>query len=125
MGSNRRPGRRPTSGTSRPSTPTIAPTFQAAVDTALAGGPPLDLQFRLLWPDGSIHWTHGVGRVFRDAAGEPVRMVGTGQDITEARRLEAERDQLLLDERRAGAFREAFLDVISHELGPRSPRSSA
>ena len=90
--------------------------FQAAVDTALAGGPPLDLQFRLLWPDGSIHWTHGVGRVFRDAAGEPVRMVGTGQDITEARRLEAERDQLLLDERRAGAFREAFLDVISHEL---------
>ena len=91
-------------------------TFQSAVDAALAGGPSLDLQFRLLWPDGSIHWTHGVGRVFRDAAGEPVRMVGTGQDITEARRLEAERDQLLLDERRAGAFREAFLDVISHEL---------
>ena len=27
-----------------------------------------------------------------------------------------QRDQLLLDERRAGAFREAFLDVISHEL---------
>jgi len=57
-----------------------------------------------------------VGRVFRDAAGDPVRMVGTGQDITEARRLEAQRDQLVLDERRAGAFREAFLDVISHEL---------
>jgi PAS domain S-box-containing protein len=90
--------------------------FQAAIDAALAGGPPLDLRFRLVWLDGSIHWTHGVGRVFRDASGAPVRMVGTGQDITEARRLEAERDQLLLDERRAGAFREAFLDVISHEL---------
>lgn len=90
--------------------------FQSGVDAALAGGPPLDLRFRLLWPDGSVHWTHGVGRVFRDAAGDPIRMVGTGQDITEARRLEAQRDQLLFDERRAGAFREAFLDVISHEL---------
>ena len=43
-------------------------------------------------------------------------MLGTGQDITERRRLEAQRDQLLLDERRAGEFREAFIDVISHEL---------
>jgi PAS domain S-box-containing protein len=96
--------------------PDDRPAFQAAIDAALAGGSPLDLQFRLVWADGSIHWTHGVGRVFRDAHGDPIRMVGTGQDITEARRLEAERDQLLLDERRAGAFREAFLDVISHEL---------
>ena len=43
-------------------------------------------------------------------------MIGTGQDITERRRVEDERDQLLADERRAGAFREAFVDVISHEL---------
>ena len=43
-------------------------------------------------------------------------MLGTGQDIDERRRLEAERDQLLADERRAGEFREAFIDVISHEL---------
>jgi two-component system sensor histidine kinase KdpD len=43
-------------------------------------------------------------------------MVGTGTDITERRRLEAERDRLLADERRAGGFREAFLEVISHEL---------
>ena len=43
-------------------------------------------------------------------------MTGTGQDITDARRLEAEREQMLDTERRAGAFREAFIDVISHEL---------
>ena len=43
-------------------------------------------------------------------------MIGTGQDITERRRLEEERDRLLDEERRAGAFREAFVDVISHEL---------
>jgi K+-sensing histidine kinase KdpD len=43
-------------------------------------------------------------------------MVGTGQDITGRRRLEDERDRLLAEERRANEYREAFIDVISHEL---------
>jgi K+-sensing histidine kinase KdpD len=43
-------------------------------------------------------------------------MIGTGQDITERRRILEDRDRLLDAERRAGAFREAFVDVISHEL---------
>ena len=50
------------------------------------------------------------------ATGRPVRMLGTGQDITERRLLEAERDRLFAEERRASEFREAFVDVISHEL---------
>lgn len=91
-------------------------TFQASIDEALDHGTSFSHEFRVLWTDGSVHWTHGVGRVFRDAKGEPIRIVGTGQDITERRRLEEERDRLLEEERRAGTFREAFVDVISHEL---------
>ena len=90
--------------------------LQASLDDALAHGTSYSHEFRLIWPDGSIHSTHGVGRVFRNAAGEPIRMVGTGEDITERRRVEEERDRLLEEERRAGTFREAFVDVISHEL---------
>jgi PAS domain S-box-containing protein len=90
--------------------------FRASIDETLERGTSFSREFRLVWPDGSIHWTHGVGRVFRDLTGTPLRMVGTGTDITEQRRLEAERDRLLAEERRAGTFREAFLDVISHEL---------
>jgi PAS domain S-box-containing protein len=90
--------------------------FQTSINEALSRGTPFSHEFRLLWPDGSVHWTHGVGRVFLGAGGEPIRMVGTGQDITEQRRLQEERDRLLEDERRAGTFREAFVDVISHEL---------
>ncbi len=90
--------------------------LQASLDEALARGTSFSHQFRVIWPDGSVHSTHGVGRVFRNAAGEPIRMVGTGHDITERRRVEEERDQLLEEERRAGTFREAFVDVISHEL---------
>ena len=90
--------------------------LQAAIDAAVAGTAPFSLEFRIVWPDGSIHWTHGAGRVIRDADGRATRMLGTGQDITERRRLEDQRDQLIADEREAAEFREAFIDVISHEL---------
>ena len=90
--------------------------FTDAVGAAVAGTARYDLEFRVIWPDGTIHWMQGAGRVFRDGEGAPMRMLGTGRDVTERRRLEEERDELLAEERRAGEFREAFIDVISHEL---------
>ncbi|MBA2300642.1 MAG: PAS domain-containing protein, partial [Chloroflexi bacterium] len=90
--------------------------FQTAIAAALDGLGPFELDFRIIWPDGSIHWTRGAGRLLSGEVGRPMWMLGTGQDITERRRVEEERDQLLAEERRAGEFREAFIDVISHEL---------
>ena len=90
--------------------------FQRAISDALTGDRQFDIEFRVVWPDGTTRWTRGSGRVIRDVDGRPVRMIGTGQDITERRRLESERDALQAEERRAGEFREAFVDVISHEL---------
>jgi PAS domain S-box-containing protein len=90
--------------------------FRSAVSATVAGGADLDEEYRVVWPDGSVHWIHGVGRVFRDTGARPVRMIGTGEDTTEQRRLEEERDRLLAEERRAAEYREAFVDVISHEL---------
>jgi PAS domain S-box-containing protein len=90
--------------------------FEGAVAAALESGTTLDLDFRIVWSDGSIHWTHGAGRVQRDDAGRPIRMLGTGQDVTDRHRAMEERDRLLAEERQAREFREAFVDVISHEL---------
>lgn len=90
--------------------------FGEAIQRALDDRGTFDLEFRVLWPDGSVHWTRGSGRAFFDAAGRPRRMIGTGQDITQRKVLEAERDELLVEERQAQEFREAFIDVISHEL---------
>ena len=90
--------------------------FESAIASAIDSQDGFELDFRVVWPDGSVHWTHGAGRVFRDEDGRPTRMIGTGQDITDRRRVLEDRDRLLDDERRAGAFREAFVDVISHEL---------
>ncbi|MBA2702125.1 MAG: PAS domain-containing protein [Chloroflexi bacterium] len=90
--------------------------FRLATRTAIETGRSFAVDFRLVWADGSIHWMHNAGRPFFDDDGRPTRMIGTGQDVTRRRRVEEERDRLLAEERRAGEFREAFIDVISHEL---------
>ncbi len=41
-----------------------------------------DEEFRVVWPDGSVHWLLGKGTVFRDEAGRPVRIVGVNIEIT-------------------------------------------
>ncbi len=89
--------------------------FQRTVQTALAGES-YDLDFRLVMPDGSIRWTNGQGRVFADEHGVPIRMVGTGRDITDRKETEQERDRLLEQERTARLRRDAFIGVLSHEL---------
>jgi PAS domain S-box-containing protein len=91
-------------------------TFEDAVGAAIEESGSFELDFRIVRPDGTVRWTHGAGRLLRDDRGRPIRMIGTGQDITDRRRLVEDRDRLLADERRAGEFREAFVDVISHEL---------
>jgi PAS domain S-box-containing protein len=48
-----------------------------------------DTEFRVVWPNGSIRWLLGKGRVFLDGLGRPVRMVGINFDITERKQAEA------------------------------------
>lgn len=46
--------------------------------------------YRVLLPDGTIRWIAGRTSAYRDACGEPVRIVGTNVDITALKRQEAE-----------------------------------
>ena len=46
------------------------------------------LEYRIVWPDGSVHWLESRGRLFRDDAGNPIRMIGICSDITERKQLE-------------------------------------
>jgi PAS domain S-box-containing protein len=54
-------------------------------------------EFRVIWPDGSVHWLSTNGRMFFDDAGEPLRMVGFTSDVTRRKNIEEEL-------RRSGAF---------------------
>jgi PAS domain S-box-containing protein len=48
-----------------------------------------DSEFRLLWPDGTVHWLLGKGTVFLDDSGRPERITGINLDITDRKEAEA------------------------------------
>jgi two-component system, NarL family, sensor histidine kinase UhpB len=56
----------------------------------LAGAGPSDIEFRVVWPDGSVHWILGRATVVRDQGGRPIRVYGTNADITDRKRAEEE-----------------------------------
>ena len=60
----------------------------AAVERSGTHGVTFDEEFRVVWPDGTIHWLHDRGRVYRDAAGKPVYMTGACVDVTGRRQFE-------------------------------------
>src|SRR5689334_6460531 len=47
-------------------------------------------EYRVVWPDGSLHWLSTNGRMFFDQAGEPLRMVGFTSDVTHRKSVEEE-----------------------------------
>ena len=55
---------------------------------AIRGEAEFDTEFRILWPDASVHTIRALASVQRDKSGNPVRMVGTNWDITETKRAE-------------------------------------
>jgi PAS domain S-box-containing protein len=94
---------------------------------ALTGGFIYDTEFRVLWPDGSIHYLKADGDVFLNKQGEPVRMVGVNYDITLRKNSESEIKQLnetlerrVLDRtaqlETANQEMEAFAYSVSHDL---------
>ena len=41
-----------------------------------------NIEHRVIWPDGTIHWLHQRGGVIRDTDGTPLKMLGVVQDVT-------------------------------------------
>jgi PAS domain S-box-containing protein len=48
---------------------------------------PISYQYRIIWPDKSIHWIHLKGEFVNDDGGSPVRMTGVMEDITAQKQL--------------------------------------
>lgn len=76
--------------------------FQNAIDEALFQTGKLNIQLRIQWPDRSVHWIHCMGTVYYNDRKEPLRMLGTVQDITARKEQERHKDE--------------FISIVSHEL---------
>lgn len=46
-------------------------------------------EWRVIWPDGSVHWLAGRFQAFNDEAGVPRRLIGANHDITARKQAEA------------------------------------
>jgi PAS domain S-box-containing protein len=73
----------------------------ATVERALASFQPEEGEWRVVWPDGTVHWLQGRFQTFKDHAGKPLRLSGVNIDITNQKRAQAEilalRDRLAED----------------------------
>jgi len=62
-------------------------SLQRLLDESVATGTAAG-EWRVLWPDGSLHWVSGRWRMFKDDQGRPLRAVGVDMDITERKQAE-------------------------------------
>ncbi len=69
---------------------------------AATQGSPYEEEFRVIWPDGSVHWLLAQGEVYYGLEDKPERIVGVNIDITERKILEQRKDE--------------FIGMASHEL---------
>jgi PAS domain S-box-containing protein len=56
---------------------------QELIGAAITSGDPATGEWRVIWPDGSLHWIAGRWRALMDESGKPTRVVGVNMDITE------------------------------------------
>jgi PAS domain S-box-containing protein len=70
------------------------PGVKAEADRCRENRLPFRQEFRVTWPEGSVHWMSVRGTFAYDSEGKPVRLLGVAWDVTERRRAEAERRRL-------------------------------
>lgn len=63
--------------------PDDAAEVMRRIQPALAGTGEYNAEFRVIWPDGSVHWTQAFGKPVLSPQGVPVRIVGFNIDVSE------------------------------------------
>jgi len=57
--------------------------LNALIEESLKTGQPVRGEWRVVWPDDSVHWVVGRWQAFVDESGKPGRMIGVNVDLTE------------------------------------------
>ncbi len=99
---------------------TIHPEEQAAVislcEQCATQATDFDMEFRVVWPDGSIHWLDDKGKTYMDEHGKPLYITGACVDITERKlaqeKLKIKNEQLI----KINNDLDNFIYTASHDL---------
>jgi len=91
--------------------PEDAGRIREAVARARSDGTDYHQQYRVVWPDGSVHWLEAQGKCQLDREGRATRVVGVSADVTHRKRAE---EALMRTEKLAIAGRLAA--SIAHEI---------
>jgi PAS domain S-box-containing protein len=89
---------------------------EAALVAATQGDREFDTEYRLVWPDGSLHYVRVIAFVNRDASGKALNMVGTTWEITKQKRYEEELVHARKGAETANEAKSEFLANMSHEI---------
>jgi diguanylate cyclase (GGDEF)-like protein/PAS domain S-box-containing protein len=65
------------------------PRVDECYQRAMAGKGAYDVEFRVVWPDRSVHWLWSKGRFYFDDHGKPYRVAGIQVDITDRKQVES------------------------------------
>jgi PAS domain S-box-containing protein len=65
-------------------------SLQEIIQRGILSSAASEYEHRILWPDGTVRIIHQLFHVERDRDGKPVHMMGTTQDVTDFRTIEAE-----------------------------------
>ncbi|RJQ23276.1 MAG: PAS domain S-box protein [Nitrospiraceae bacterium] len=96
--------------------PDDLPLIEEEVRRSLAERLPYEVEYRVVWPDGSIRWVAGRG-VFRyHEEGQAVRSLGIVIDITEKKEADQERERLIAELERSNRELEQFAYIATHDL---------
>ena len=100
------------------------------IQMAIRGEKDFDTEFRVLWPNGRVHYIRALATVKRDAAGTPLHMVGTNWDISHQKQQEedlfsannqmeeaiARANEMALRAELASMSKSEFVANMSHEI---------
>ncbi|MDE2275578.1 MAG: PAS domain-containing protein, partial [Burkholderiales bacterium] len=90
-------------------------TFGRILAQAIEQGTPVEQEFRVIWPDGSVHWLASRSLELVDAHSGRRRRIGVNWDVTDSRNAAAARQASELARRESQA-KSRFLARMSHEL---------
>jgi diguanylate cyclase (GGDEF)-like protein/PAS domain S-box-containing protein len=59
--------------------------FEEGFKSCMSGVSGIDLEYRVVWPDGNVKWLHTKGHIFERREGNGLRLVCMSQDVTQRR----------------------------------------